>query len=68
MFHRKNLLIHHAKVILMSFLKEYVSSESTYSDIVVYDDEVGRYTINTSEQTIEQIEVIKEVVLAEVAI
>ena len=43
-------------------VEEHVSSENIHFDIVV-DDE-ARYTINSSQQTVEQIEVI-QVVLAE---
>ena len=51
------------KVIQIFVVEEHVSSEKIYSDVVV-DDE-ARYTINSSQQTVEQIEVIQEVVLPE---
>ena len=51
------------KVIQIFVVEEHVSSENIYSDVVV-DDE-ARYTINSSQQTVEQIEVIQAVVLPE---
>ena len=51
------------KVIQIFVVEEHVSSENIYSYVVV-DDE-ARYTINSSQQTVEQIEVIQEVVLPE---
>ena len=47
----------------MMFLKERVSSENIHSDNVV-----GRYTINSFQQTVNYIEVIQEVVLPKVTI
>ena len=51
------------KIIQIFVVEEHVSSENIYS-VVVVDDE-ARYTINSSQQTVEQIEVIREVVLPE---
>ena len=43
-------------------MKEHISSENIHSDVVVVDDdEVGIATINSSQQSVEQIEVIHEV-------
>ena len=67
---RRNCLINHVRVrvILILLLKELGSSGDTHSDVVVADDEVSTYTIKSFQHTVEQIEVIQEVILPEVAI